>query len=139
MYRAYIWGRVLDLQGGPWTFLEYKRLFGGDMLQDISAAQKRETYHISDWLKVAYAMYATANKGCESFEEWCAVERWPEFSLDDGGGAGFVAVIVSAIEAEMFRRRPSIIGRIRARFRRLRASHRGARRMGRIPRRASAR
>ncbi|MBQ9000309.1 MAG: hypothetical protein IJ087_00450 [Eggerthellaceae bacterium] len=109
MIRARIWGREVEMQGSPWTFLVYRREFGGDLLSDIVEAYKRERVELADFLKFAWAMCRTRSDEVEPFDEWC--RSFPEFTLGDGEGSAVASVIGSAIEAELFRARSPWIRR----------------------------
>ena len=103
MQRARIWGREVEMQGSPWTFLVYRRAFGGDMLSDIIAAEKKPEYELTDFLKFAWALCATCDDDILQFREWC--ESFDDFTLADGEGAAFVSVVQNVLAAEMFRDR----------------------------------
>lgn len=103
MKRALIWGREVELQGSPWTFLVYRREFGGDLLTDLIAAETKNPRELDDWLKFAWAMAATYSDEVGSFKQWCS--SFEEFTLADGEGVAFVSVIQNALSAEMFRDR----------------------------------
>ena len=103
MKRALIWGRELQMQGSPWTFVVYKREFGGDLLVDIIAAYAKESLEMADLLKIAWAMCRTVSDDVEDFDAWC--NNFPMFTLADGEATAVASVIISAIDAEIFRRR----------------------------------
>ena len=122
MIRARIFGRDVEMQGSPWTMVVYRREFGGDLVSDIVEAYKSERIALADWLGFAWAMCRTHSDDVEPFDEWC--RGFPDFTLGDGEGAAAASVIGSAIEAELFRRRPSAFQRWRRSLR--------ARRLGRV-------
>ena len=103
MRRASIWGRDLKMQGSPWTFVVYKRAFGGDLLSDIISAYAKESLELYDLLRFAWAMCRTASDAVEEFDEWC--NSFPDFTLADGEATAVASVIISALDAEVFRRR----------------------------------
>lgn len=118
MLRAQLFGREVEMQGSPWTFVVYHREFGGDLLADIVAAEQKNPVELHDFLKFAWAMCRTCNDQVAGFKEWC--NSFEEFTLSDGEGSAFVSVVNSAIEAELFRARASRLLRwwrsIRARW-----------------------
>ena len=118
MRRDRIWGRDIEMQGSPWTFVVYKRAFGGDLLSDIVAAYAKPSIELDDLLKFAWAMCRTKSDDVEDFEEWC--KSFPAFTLADGEATAVASVIISAIDAEVFRRGETRFQRwwrsIRARF-----------------------
>ena len=103
MKRAHIWGRDLEMQGSPWTFVVYKRAFGGDLLSDVVDTYKKDSIELVDLLKFAWAMCRTSSDGVPDFEEWC--RSFTDFTLADGEAEAVASVIISAINAEIFRRR----------------------------------
>jgi len=111
MKRARIWGRDLEMQGSPWTFVVYKRAFGGDLLSDIIAAYAKSNLELFDLLQFAWAMCETASGSEPEFEEWCKL--FPDFTLADGEATAVASVIISAIDAEIFRRRETRLQRWR--------------------------
>lgn len=126
MQRARIWGREVEMQGSPWTFLVYRRAFGGDLLSDIIAAEKKNPYELDDFLRFAWALCATRDEGTEPFREWC--NSFEEFTLAEGEGAAFVSVVQNVLAAEMFRGRTPRLVRwwrsLRARWMGLLQKHR---------------
>ena len=129
MLRARIWGREVRMQGSPWTFVEYRRAFGGDLLSDFMAASKKDPIELDDYLKVAWALARTADQSEPGFDEWCG--SFPDFSLSEGEGAAFVSVVDLAVLAELFRHGETVFRRFRRKLR--------ARRLGRLSRRGRAR
>lgn len=115
MIRSRIWGREIEMQGSPWTFVEYRRAFGGDLLNDYLAAARKDPIELDDYLKVAWALCRTADQSVEGFERWCG--GFPDFSLADGQGAAFVSVVDSAVLAEVFRPRETRFQRLRRKLR----------------------
>lgn len=115
MQRARIWGREVEMQGSPWTFVVYRRAFGGDLLCDFLAASQKDPLELDDYLKVAWAMARTCSAEVADFEEWCG--GFPDFTLADGEGAAFVSVVDSAVVAELFRPRETRFQRFRRRLR----------------------
>lgn len=103
MQRARIWGREVEMQGSPWTFLVYRRAFGGDLLSDLIAAEGKDPYELDDFLKFAWAMCATRDDSTPPMREWC--DSFEGFTLADGEGAAFVSVVQNVLAAEMFRDR----------------------------------
>lgn len=101
MIRARIWGREVAMQGSPWTFVEYRRAFGGDLLADFLEASKKDPVELDGYLKAAWAMCRTADRATPDFERWCG--EFPDFTLAEGQGAAFVSVVDSAFVAELFR------------------------------------
>ncbi len=110
MRSARIWGRELVMQGSPWTFVEYRRAFGGDLLTDYLAAIRNETVCVEDYLRTCWAMCRTADRTVAGFEEWCG--EFPDFTLADGELAAFVSVVDSVFVAELFRRPKTVVGRL---------------------------
>ena len=102
MRRARIWGRDVEMQGSPWTFVVYRREFGGDLLSDIIAAYAKPSLELYDLVRFCWAMCRTKSDDVEGFEEWC--NSFPAFTLADGEATAVASVIISAIDAELFRR-----------------------------------
>ena len=111
MVPARIWGRDIEMQGSPWTFVLYKRAFGGDLLSDFLAATKKDPLELDDYLKVCWAMCRTRSDEVADFGQWC--NGFPDFTLADGEGAAFVSVVDSAVVAELFRSRETRFQRFR--------------------------
>ena len=136
MQRARIWGRDIEMQGSPWTFVVYKRAFGGDLLSDIIAASRKDPIELDDYLKVCWAMCRTCSERIAEFGQWCG--EFPEFTLADGEGAAFVSVVDSAVVAELFRPRETRFQRFRRKLRQGRLGRlqrrRGPRSDGVLPR-----
>lgn len=103
MQRARIWGREVEMQGSPWTFLVYRREFGGDLFSDMIAAEKKNPYELDDFLRFAWALCATCSDETPPFREWCS--SFEEFTLADGEGSAFVSVVRNVLAAELFRHR----------------------------------
>lgn len=116
------------MQGSPWTFVVYRRAFGGDLLNDYVAAVSKDPLELSDYLRVCWALCRTRTDAAGGFEEWC--REFPDFSLADGEGAAFVSVVDSAVMAELFRHRETVLERLRRKIR--------EGRLGRLPRRRRA-
>lgn len=114
MLRARIWGREVDMQGGPWAFVEYRRAFGGDLLSDYLAAIRKDPLELDDYLRVCWALCRTAGEKLD-FEAWC--NSFTEFTLADGEGSAFVSVVDSAVSAELFRPRETRFGKLRRKLR----------------------
>ena len=106
MQCAHVWGRDIEMQGSPWTLVVYREEFGGDLLSDVVEAFKRDPMALDDFLRFAWAMCRTADDSAGGYEEWC--RSFPEFDLSDGKGSAFASVTVSAMNAELFRVRPTI-------------------------------
>lgn len=102
MRRARIWGRDVEMQGSPWTFVVYRREFGGDLLSDIVSAYAKESLELYDLIRFCWAMCRTRSDEVEDFKDWC--ESFPAFTLADGEATAVASVIISAIDAEIFRR-----------------------------------
>ena len=115
MVEARVWGRDIEMQGSPWTFVVYKRAFGGDLLSDIIAASKKDPLELDDYLKVCWAMCRTRSDEVAEFGRWCG--EFPDFTMADGEGAAFVSVVDSAVMAELFRPRETRIERFRRKLR----------------------
>ena len=132
MQRAHVWGRDIEMQGSPWTLVIYREEFGGDLLSDVVSAFKGETLELADFLRFCWAMCRTADDSVPGFQEWCA--GFPEFDLSDGKGSVFASVVVSAMNAELFRLRPTLWERAalwwRTRRARLLPQHRRAQEAG---------
>lgn len=111
MIRTRIFGRDVEMQGSPWTLVEYSRAFGGDLLADFADALKSDPIELADYLRIAWALSRTADPDTSDFEQWCS--EFPDFTLADGEGQAFVSVIDSAVMAELFRRKKARCSRIR--------------------------
>lgn len=104
MIRARIYGRDVELQGSPWTFLVYSREFGSDLISDIVSLSRRaeeDPMSVTEgMLRVAWAMHRTHDEDAPGYEAW--LRGFGEgFSLR--ADASPVGVIDSAISAELFR------------------------------------
>ena len=124
MRRAVIYGRAVEMQGSPYTFLVYRTGFGGDLMHDIAAAYDNAPPDMSILLQVAWAMARTHDDAVPDYPDWLRGFDPRTFALGD---AGAWQVIDSAISAELFRRKTA--GRIR---------RWAARRMGSVAKRLGA-
>lgn len=105
MKRGTIFGRVVEMQGSPLTLLIYKNEFEGDLFADIVDAMSGETYDMEMFMRFAWSMAKTRNDETSDYEHW--LEEFPEeFSLLEGQAA--LSVILSAVDAELFRGKPTI-------------------------------
>ena len=59
MYRGTIWGREVCMQGGPLSYLVYKREFGGDLALDLLEAYKGGKAAVETFLRFAWCMART--------------------------------------------------------------------------------
>ncbi len=97
MVDVVIWGRMVRLQGSPYTLFEYAREFDSDMLIDLQEAYKRGTFG-TDFLKFVWAMHKTADTSISPYETWLKEFEPSAFSLENAPWE----VIDSALNAEMF-------------------------------------
>lgn len=103
MRRVEIFGRVVELQGSPYTFLVFRREFGGDLGAHIVEAYGKTPAEVEDFLRIAWAMAKTRDDGVSCYEEWLKEFPIGSFTLAKGSP---VAVICSAVDAELFREIP---------------------------------
>lgn len=108
MRRAVIYGREIEMQGSPYTFLVYRTGFGGDLFKDIVSAYESSPPDMSLMLQIAWAMARTHDDGVSNYPDWLREFDPKLFAVGDADALG---VIDSAITAELFRRRKT--GRIR--------------------------
>lgn len=100
MRRAVIWGREVEMQGSPFTFLVFREEFGGDLAAFLVATYKKETPETEDYLRIAWSMARTHDPAIPAYADW--LKGFGEFSLR---GDSPIGVIDSAIAAELFCRR----------------------------------
>ena len=105
MVTGEIYGRPVDMQGGPLALVNYRGEFGTDLMTDAIGAFGDGTPDIAVLLQIAWAMAKTADDAVSPFPKWIREFDSREFTLGDTAGA--VGVIDSAISAELFRGRPS--------------------------------
>lgn len=130
MQRGVIWGREVCMQGGPLSYLVYKREFGGDLALDILEVYKSGSAPVEAFLRFAWTMARTYDKSVSPYETWLGEFDLEGFSIAESP----VGVIDSAISAELFRFGPS-----RRTARVLRRARRAvARWLGRISQRVGA-
>ncbi len=118
------------MQGGPLSYLVYKREFGGDLALDLLEAYKSGKATVETFLRFAWTMARTYDASISPYETWLSEFDLEEFSIAESP----VGVIDSAISAELFRLGPS--GRAARFFRSARRAF--ARRLGRISQRLGA-
>ena len=116
MIRCTIWGREVEMQGSPLTYLHYKREFGGDLGADLVAAYTKGSADAETMLRFAWAMAKTADTSTSPYEDWLA-----EFDPDGFSALQSpVGVVDSAVVAELFRfRKATWTERLRKRIARL--------------------
>ena len=115
MKRLKIWGRELEAQGSPYTYLVFKDEFGGDLGAQLARAYAGdgESYDIEEFLRIIWAMCKTASDDVEDYERW--LEQWPLEKFTVLEGVEQLAVMMDAIEAELFRGRQTLSRRLRRR------------------------
>lgn len=115
MIRGTIWGREVEMQGSPLTYLHYKREFDGDLGTDLTAVYAAGKADTETMLRFAWAMAKTSDPSTSPYEVWLA-------EFDPEGFSALqtpVGVVDSAICAELFRvRKASLFERFKARIRR---------------------
>ena len=99
MQRGVIWGREVEMQGGPLSYLVYKREFDRDLALDLVETYKSERMATEDFLRYAWTMARTYDDSVSGYEEWLSEFDYREFSIADSP----IGVIDSAISAELFR------------------------------------
>ena len=99
MQRGIIWGREVCMQGGPLSYLVYKREFGGDLALDILEAYKSGQVTVETFLRFAWTMARTYDEKVSHYEVWLGEFDLEGFSIAESP----VGVIDSAITAELFR------------------------------------
>jgi len=114
MKRGIIWGREICMQGGPLSYLIYKREFGSDLACDLLDAYRAEKVTVETFLRFAWTMARTYDVSVSDYETWLTEFDLNEFSVAESP----VGVIDSAINAELFRSGPST--KISRFFRRIR-------------------
>jgi|GEM_PF-2697602 len=97
-----LWGRPMELVGGPYAIWVYRKEFGGDLAADLSASTEGGEIQLSIWLQIVWAMNRTGDDECPGYGEWLA--GFPDFDLGDQDALG---VMDSAIAAGFFRAGPS--------------------------------
>lgn len=116
MLRGTIWGREVEMQGSPLTYLHYKREFGGDLGADLVAAYSKGSADAETMLRFAWAMAKTNDTSTLPYEDWLAEFDPEEFSVLQSP----VGVVDSAVVAELFRvRKATRAERLRKRLARL--------------------
>lgn len=116
MRRGTFWGREVEMQGSPLTYLYYKREFGGDLGTDLVAVYSKGASDVETMLRFCWAMCKTHDTSTSTYEEWLSEFDPDEFSALEPP----VEVIDSAICAELFRvRQAKRSERIRRWFARL--------------------
>lgn len=116
MLRGTIWGREVEMQGSPLTYLHYKREFGGDLGADLVAAYSNGSADAETMLRFAWAMAKTNDTSTLPYEDWLAEFDPEEFSVLQSP----VGVVDSAVVAELFRvRKATRAERLRKRLARL--------------------
>ena len=113
MRRGTIWGREVCMQGGPLSYLVYKREFGGDLALDLLEVYKKGEATVEEFLRFAWTMAKTYDDSVSPYETWLTEFDLEGFSVAESP----VGVIDSAISAELFRMGPT--GRARGFARRI--------------------
>lgn len=103
MVRGTIWGREIEMQGSPLTYLHYRREFGGDLGADLVAAYSKGSADAETMLRFAWAMAKTHDPSTSPYEGWLSEFDPEEFSALQSP----VGVVDSAVCAELFRVRAS--------------------------------
>ena len=103
MQRGIIWGREVCMQGGPLSYLVYKREFDGDLALDLLEAYKSGKATVETFLRFAWTMARTYDASVSPYETWLEEFDLEGFSIAESP----VGVIDSAISAELFRLGPS--------------------------------
>lgn len=130
MQRGIIWGREVRMQGGPLSYLVYKREFGGDLALDLLEAYRSGKATVETFLRFAWTMARTYDASVSPYETWLGEFDLEGFSVAESP----VGVIDSAISAELFR-----FGSSRRAARAVRRARRAiARWLGRISQRLGA-
>ena len=115
MVRGTIWGREVEMQGSPLTYLHYKREFGGDLGSDLSEVYAAGRADAETMLRFAWAMARTHDASVSPYEDWLSEFDPEEFSALESP----VGVIDSAVCAELFRlRKATLAERLRRLVRR---------------------
>ena len=99
MRRGTIWGREVCMQGGPLSYLVYKREFDGDLALDLLDAYRSGQATVETFLRFAWTMARTYDKSVSPYEIWLTEFDLEGFSVAESP----VGVIDSAISAELFR------------------------------------
>lgn len=113
MVRGTIWGREVEMQGSPLTYLWYKREFGGDLGQDLADTYAKGKADSETMLRFAWAMAKTHDPSISGYEGWLSEFDPEEFSVLQPP----VGVVDSAVVAELFRvRQATFAERVRGRI-----------------------
>lgn len=99
MRRVELYGKRLELQGSPYTFLVYRDAFKGDLLRDLTEAYNDSPPALSILLQVCWAMAKTHDDDVLGYEEWLRSFDPRDFAL---GETEVWGVMDSAISAELF-------------------------------------
>lgn len=114
MIRGDIFGRTVEMQGSPYTMLVFKREFDENLQAFMTEAYSRENIDVEEFLRIAWAMAKTYDDEVRDYESWLLEFDADLFDLREGQEA--FSVIVSAIEAELFRNKQTIRARIKRRL-----------------------
>lgn len=101
MRRGTIFGREVEMQGGPYALAAYRREFSAPLFSDLAKAYEEAPPDLATLLQVAWAMAKTADDATSPYLEWLREFDSREFTLADT--AEVTGVIYSAISAELFR------------------------------------
>ena len=110
MFKGRIYNRECEMQGGPYTLLVFKEEFDLDLPSYLIDLYNKQIPDMEGFLKVAWAMCKTCNDDIPYYEHW--LEDFDNDTFDIREGSGTVAVIDSAINAELFCERQTLKERI---------------------------
>lgn len=131
MRSATIYGREIEMQGSPYTFLVYRKAFGGDLLKAIIEAYQSSPIDVSLLLQVVWAMVKTNDEQTPDYADWLREFDPEEFAVNE---LEWVGEVDGVINAELFRgKKTQTAKRVFIRIRRA-----IARRMERLAKRLSA-
>lgn len=99
MQRGIIWGREVRMQGGPLSYLVYRREFGGDLPTDLLSAYTKGQATVETFLRFAWTMARTHDPETSDYETWLGEFEPQDFTVAESP----MEVIDSAIQAELFR------------------------------------
>lgn len=130
MQRGVVFGRELEMSGSPLTLLIFREEFDEGLPKYLAylAQKAAEEMDPEEFLRVAWAMARTYDSDVQRYEEW--LDEFPDEAFYLGeGSVECISVITSAIDAELFRQKTTLFGRIRGFikrfFRRVRRWFRG--------------
>lgn len=81
MRRTNLFGRDVKLQGSPWTLLEYREAFGGDLTYDFSRSHNDQEIDVEFFMRAAWAMAKTYDNETSEYITW--LYEFPSIECED--------------------------------------------------------